>query len=226
LTVKLANFAKNTNSLIFSQGKRMDLKNHRQPSKSVTDKKLIGNRLTDGITRRKALKTSAIALGACYLAPTTLDLLLADRATAQSGVGGVGGNRVACVCNFSTSTVNVWYLKIDSSVCDENGETDDPGVETVYTVPGTNLPEDCDICAIENSEVYVETQGSVDLEFKVTPSADVADQQIRSIMAGKMTLADLSSQIIAEGCGKDFSFYLTEDSKLLVEDVHGGKCSE
>lgn len=38
----------------------------------------------DEMSRREALKKSAVALGACYLAPATLDLLLADRATAQS----------------------------------------------------------------------------------------------------------------------------------------------
>ena len=38
----------------------------------------------DAISRRQALKKSAVVLGACYLAPATLDLLLADRAAAAS----------------------------------------------------------------------------------------------------------------------------------------------
>ena len=38
----------------------------------------------DGMSRREALKKSAVTLGACYLAPATMDLLLADRATAAS----------------------------------------------------------------------------------------------------------------------------------------------
>ncbi len=38
----------------------------------------------DRMSRREALKKSAVTLGACYLAPATVDLLLADRATAAS----------------------------------------------------------------------------------------------------------------------------------------------
>ena len=209
-------------SLIFSQGKKMDLKKDRQSAKSITGKELPDDRLADGITRRKALKTSAFALGACYLAPSTLDLLLADRATAQSGVGGVGGTRIGCVCNFSTQVIDVWYLKIDTSVCDEEGATtEDPGVETLYTVPANNLPGDCDACCLLNSEVYLETQSGVEVEFKVTPVGEEVDQQINAIMAGKMTIADMSGQIIAQGCGKNFSFYITEDVKILIEDLHG-----
>ena len=112
-------------------------------------------------------------------------------------------------------------MKIDSSICDEDGETDDPGVETSYLVPALNMPGDCDMCCLLNTEVYLETQGNVDLEFKVIPAGDAADQQINAIMAGKMTLADLSGQVVAEGCGKTFSFNISEQVKVLIEDVHG-----
>ena len=38
--------------------------------------------------RRAMIKKSAIAIGAVYIAPATLNLLLADKANAASGAGG------------------------------------------------------------------------------------------------------------------------------------------
>jgi hypothetical protein len=55
-----------------------------------------------GISRREALKTSAIALGSCYLAPATMNLLLADSASAQ-GSGGQEDESFSSslrICNF------------------------------------------------------------------------------------------------------------------------------
>ena len=41
--------------------------------------------------RRSMLKKAACTIGAAYIAPATLNLLLADKASAASGPGGGGG---------------------------------------------------------------------------------------------------------------------------------------
>lgn len=59
------------------------------------------------ISRRAALKGSAVALGACYLAPATMNLLLADRAAAQVGSGPPESetyNSELRVCNYLTTS--------------------------------------------------------------------------------------------------------------------------
>ncbi len=195
--------------------------NNGQLTDSFIGKELIEEKRADGITRRKAIKTSAFALGACYLAPATLDLLLADRATAQSDppppppVGGLGASRV-CVCNFSKVGVAVTFLEVDNIICDENLETTDPGAETSWIIEPNSLPNDPQ-CVLHTSEIFIETVDQTVVTFKVTTV--ITNAQIASIVAGKMAVSDFANEIIHEEQGKEFAFTITQDLKVLVEDV-------
>jgi hypothetical protein len=68
------------------------------------------------ISRREAIKGSVVALGACYLAPATMNLLLADKASAQ-GSGGeeeTFNSELRC-CNFLPNVndiVTVDYIDV------------------------------------------------------------------------------------------------------------------
>ena len=83
------------------------------------------------ISRREALKGSVVALGACYLAPATMNLLLADKASAQ-GSGGeeeTFNSQLRC-CNFLPNAddfVTVDFIDIFG-----------PGTEDI---PGGNDPD-------------------------------------------------------------------------------------
>ncbi len=90
------------------------------------------------VSRRQALKGSVAAIGVCYLAPTTLNLLLAERATAQSDIPPPEPPEpeypwTLRACNFmddqGTSTVVVEYIDIlgyDSVIIPQNGRQEFP----------------------------------------------------------------------------------------------------
>lgn len=186
------------------------------------DKKLSSDGIQEGITRRKALEKSALAIGACYLAPATLDLLLASRATAQSIiVGGLSGSSIGCVCNFTASAVEVTYLELPKSVCLEGDDTVTEWTDGRLDIPAFNLPEDenCQACCLLNSPVTVRTLGTEDVYFEVTPAAEILDQQVIAIMEGRMAVSDLANNALDYGTGTTFTFEIREDVKILVKEI-------
>lgn len=73
--------------------------------------------------RRKILKSSACVIGACYLAPTTLNMLMATRATAQSAApdpcaNGEQGTITFQVTGFGAGEVFARYTNGDCIIED------------------------------------------------------------------------------------------------------------
>ena len=93
---------------------------------STKDKQ--GDRIT--ITRRDAGKKSVTALGACYLAPATMNLLLAERATAQSRPEDATFNSSMRICNYLPA--------VEDEVMVDFVDVFGPGTETI---PGGNDPD-------------------------------------------------------------------------------------
>ena len=185
------------------------------------DKKMSSDRIQEGITRRKALEKSALALGACYLAPVTLDLLLA-RTTAASTItsGNLSGVSIGCVCNFTADAVDVTYLELPESVCLEGDDSVTEWTDGSFEVPAFNLPDaTCQACCVLNTPVTVRTLGAKEVYFEVTPSSEVVDQQVIAIMEGRMTVSDLANSALEYGTGTSFTFEIQEDVKILVKEI-------
>lgn len=86
------------------------------------------------MSRREAISKSAIAIGSCYLAPATLNLLLADRATAQS----ISANTIS-IRNNNTLGIGLFYSYTDANNLPVSGTLHGGNTKNDNVMPGTNI---------------------------------------------------------------------------------------
>ena len=166
---------------------------------------------TGHLSRRQAIKKSSIALGACYLAPATLNLLLADRATAQSDIPPPEPepeyNRRLCVCNFmplETDVLTVEYIDI-------------LGWDTVLLPGGTGVTEQSTFDKImDNSEAIITVSTPAYFHHLATPDAtSLANLMRAGNTKGAMALLSSAAQGSSEPA-TELVLPMTQNYRIVV----------
>ena len=91
-----------------------------------------------GLQRRKFLKGAGLALSAVYLAPATLDLLLAKRATAQSNCPPCANFRITNN-SYAAGIGILLYTDCDNNTIDEGPEIAQGGSHDLSALVNTQL---------------------------------------------------------------------------------------
>ena len=142
-----------------------------------------------GISRRAALKTSALALGSCYLAPATLNLLLADSASAQ-GSGGEENETFSSslrVCNFLLNyddMVSVEFIDIFGPSITLIPGGNDPNSGVSYKFP--DLLDGADVTISTDQPAYytfMTPEETVQLESYLTTGNEQKAQSLMNAIA-------------------------------------------
>ncbi len=165
------------------------------------------------ISRREALRNSAFALGTCYLAPATLNLLLADSASAQgSGTEEETFNSSLRVCNFLLNyddVVSVAFIDIFGPSVTLIPGGNDPNSGVSYSFPDL----------LDGAEVTISTDQPAYYTF-MTPAETVQlesylsagnDQKVQTLMSA-VTAAD-------NGMVDTLTINLDNESRSLVISV-------
>ncbi len=171
---------------------------------------LNGQALEDSsISRREALKRSVVALSACYLAPATMNLLLADKASAQgSGTEDETFNSELRCCNFLPNVDD--YVTVDFIDVFGPGTEDIPGGSDPDQGSSRSFPD-----LLDGGEVTLRTVNDVYF-IPIVPEDAQALQSL--VTAGNTTAVQsmLSNINQASVPQNSFTLVLENDVKCVV----------